>query len=154
MTDHPARAARWSLAWAGLVLGLIALAIAVLPGWIAPIYDPPGRTIPERATDWLGRLTGRAAEAIGGAPAQLPPAEPPNPWRDARIGLTALLLAFAALVLAVVGFARREDTRVVACAVVVTAGAVASQALLTSFLIVTFALAAAWLLTIAERSRV
>ncbi len=151
MAVHPAHAARSYLAWAGLVLGLLSLAVALLPDWIAPVRDPPGRAIHERAADWLGRLTERATEAAGGTPAPPAPPEPANPWRDARLALAALVLAFAALALAVLGFARREDTRVVVCAVVVTAGAIASQYLFTALMVLAFTTTAVLLLAIAGR---
>jgi hypothetical protein len=125
--------------WAGLVAGLLALAIALLPGWIAPLYDPPAKSIHQQATDWLGRLKDQAAEAVGGDPASPPAPEESNPWRDPRIELGSLLLAFAALGLATVAFARREGPRVTACALALGAGAIATASLLTAVLILMFA---------------
>jgi hypothetical protein len=126
--------------WVGLAAGLLAVALALLPGWIAPLYDPPSRSLPTQAADWLGRLRDQAAEAVGGQPAPPPaPDELPNPWRDPRIVLGSLLLGFAALALAAIAFARRESARVTACAVALGAGAIAAEYLFTALVILLFA---------------
>jgi hypothetical protein len=126
--------------WAAFAAGLLAVALALLPGWIAPLYDPPSRSLPTQAADWLGRLRDQAAEAVGGQPVQPPaPDAPPNRWRDPRIALGSLLLGFAALALAATAFARRESARVTACAVALGAGAIAAEYLLTALVILLFA---------------
>jgi hypothetical protein len=138
--------------WAGLAAGLLALAIALLPGWVAPLYDPPAKSIHRQAADWLGRLKDQAAEAVGGDPASPPPpGEAPNPWRDPRIALGALLLGFAALALAAVAFARCEGPRVTTCALTLGAGAIATEYLLTALVILVFAVTAVALAAVARR---
>jgi hypothetical protein len=125
--------------WAGFAAGLLAVALALLPGWIAPLYDPPSRSLPTQAADWLGRLRDQAAEAVGGQAVPPPSDAPPNRWRDPRIALASLLLGFAALALAATAFARRESARVTACAVALGAGAIAGEYLFTALVILIFA---------------
>jgi hypothetical protein len=139
--------------WVGVVAGLLALALALLPGWVAPLYDPPAKAIHQQAADWLGRLKDQAAEAVGGGDPASPPAqgEAANPWRDPRIALGALLLGFVALGLAAVAFARREGPRVTACALTLGAGAIASEYLLTALVILVFAVTAVALAAVARR---
>lgn len=140
-------------AWAGLACGLIALAVGLLPGWVAPLCDPPSRAIHRQAADWLGTLRDQAAAAAGiGDQAAPVPAPAPNPWRDPRIGLAALLLAFVGLSLAAVAFARREEPRIIVSGLAVAAGAVATQRLLTALLILGFALTAALLSALTRRA--
>jgi len=147
------RAGHAPLGWVGLVLGLVALAVALVPSWIAPLYDPPAKPLGQQASELLDGLKNRAATAMGmtpGAPARLPP-EPPNPWHDPRLSLATLTMAFAAIVLATLGFARREDPRVVATALTVGAGAVASERVVTAVLILGFAATAVVMAAIAGR---
>ena len=125
--------------WAGLAFGVLALALAILPGWVAPLYDPPSKPIPQQAADWLGDLKDKTVAAIRMESAPPPPSEFHNPWRDPRIVLGSLLLAFAALVLGIIAFVRHEDQRMVACAVALAAGAIASAHLLTAVMILAFA---------------
>ena len=33
------------IGWSGLTIGLLALGLALLPRWVAPMYDPPSRPI-------------------------------------------------------------------------------------------------------------
>jgi hypothetical protein len=134
-----ATAARHAFGWSGLVIGLLALALGLLPGWIAPLYDPPGRPIPQRAADWLGELKDKAVAAMRMEPAPLPPSEQRNAWRDPRIALSSLLLGFAALLLGIVSFVRHEDQRLVACTIALGAGAISSQYFLTAMVILIFA---------------
>jgi hypothetical protein len=130
---------RHAFGWSGLSIGLLALALGLLPGWIAPLYDPPGRPIPQRATDWLGELKDKAVAAMRMEPAPLPPPEQRNAWRDPRIALSSLLLGFAALLFGIVSFVRHEDQRLVACTVALGAGAISSQYFLTAMVILIFA---------------
>jgi amino acid transporter len=125
--------------WAGLAFGMLALALAILPGWVAPLYDPPSKPIPQQAADWLGELKDKTVAAIRMESVPPPPSEFHNPWRDPRIVLGSLLLAFAALVLGIIAFVRHEDQRMVACAVALAAGAIASAHLLTAVMILAFA---------------
>jgi hypothetical protein len=126
--------------WTGLILGLFALALGLLPGWIAPLYDPPSKPIPQRAADWLGELKDKAVAAIRMEPPAPPPPEQRSLWRDPRIGVWSLLFGFTAVVLGIVAFVRHEDQRLVACTIALGAGTIASQYFLTAVLIITFAL--------------
>src|SRR4029453_7468407 len=141
MHDPPddRRASGGGYGWAGFAAGLLAVALAVLPGWIAPLYAPPSRSLPTQAADWLGRLRDQAAQAVGAPPGPPPSDAPPNPRRDPRIALASLLLGFAALALAATAFARRESARVTACAVALGAGAIAAEYLFTALVILLFA---------------
>ena len=125
--------------WSGLIIGLLALALGLLPSWIAPLYDPPGKPIPQRAADWLGELKDKAVSVLRMEPAPLPPPEQRNAWRDPRIALSSLLLGFAALLLGIVSFVRHEDQRLVACTIALGAGAISSQYFLTAMVILIFA---------------
>src|ERR1043165_7608605 len=78
--------------WSGLTLGLIALALALLPAWIAPLYDPPSTPLPPRAVDWLSELKDKAAAAIRMEPPPPPAPERRSLWRDPHIGVFALVL--------------------------------------------------------------
>lgn len=126
--------------WAGLTFGVLALAVALLPGWVAPLYDPPSKAIPQQAADWLSDLKDKTVAAIRMESVPPPPLEPRNPWRDPRIMLGASFLAFAALVLGIIAFVRHEDQRLVACAVALAAGAIAGSHLLTAVMMLAFAM--------------
>lgn len=125
--------------WAGLAFGVLALALAILPGWVAPLYDPPSKPIPQQAADWLGDLKDKTVAAIRMESVPPPASEFHNPWRDPRIVLGSLLLAFAALVLGIIAFVRHEDQRMVACAVALAAGAIAGAHFLTAIMVLAFA---------------
>jgi hypothetical protein len=135
----PGRGGHPYFGWAGLAFGVLALALALLPGWVAPLYDPPSKPIPQKAADWLGELKDKTVAAIRLEAAPPPAVEFQNPWRDPRIVLSSLLLAFAALVLGIVAFVRHEDQRMVACAVALAAGAIAAEHLLTAVMVLSFA---------------
>ncbi len=155
VVDAPPPRRRWRnpFGGVGLACGLLALAVALLPSWVAPLYDPPTRPLHERAVDWVGQLRDQAAGAVGARPAPPPPPEEaPNAWRDPRLALASLLLAFAALACAAVAFVRREDARVVASAVALGAGAIASQHLVTALMVLLVALTAVALAAVARRA--
>jgi len=118
---------------------VIALALALLPGWVAPLYDPPSKAIPQQAADWLGELKDKTVAALRMESAPAPAVELRNPWRDPRIVLASLLMAFTALVLGIVAFVRHEDQRMVACAVALAAGAIAGAHVLTAAMVLAFA---------------
>ena len=142
-TDSPSRLERRAkhdyFGWAALLLGIVALAFALLPGWIAPMYDPPAKPIEQKAADWLGELKDKAAAAIRMESLPPPSAEVKNPWRSPRIALTSLILGFGALVLGILAFVRHEDQRMVACSIALGAGAISAQFILTAALILAFA---------------
>lgn len=142
---------RAPLGWTGLVLGLVALSLAVLPSWVAPLWDPPPPPLGRQAGEVLRELRDRAAAVLGTPPRAPEPPPPPNPWRDPRLALATLCAAFAAIVLATLAFARREDPRVVATALTVGAGTVASEHVLTAALILVFAVTAVVMAAIAGR---
>lgn len=126
--------------WGGLATGILALALALLPGWIAPGYDPPSKPLPEKAADWVGELKDKALAAVRIAPPPPPTPEYHNPWRDRRFALASLVLGFIALILGIVSFVRHEDQRLVACAVALGAGAIAAEYFLTAAVILAFAI--------------
>jgi hypothetical protein len=137
----PERRARTHYAgWSGLAIGIVALGLALLPGWIAPIYDPPAKPIPQQAADWVGELKDKALAAIRLEPAPTPLPDYRNPWRDRRIAPASLICGFFALILGVVAFVRHEDQRLVACAVALGAGAIAAEYILTAAVILVFAM--------------
>jgi len=141
-SDSPSRLERHAkhdyCGWAALLFGIFALGFALLPGWIAPMYDPPSKPIEQKAVDWLGELKDKAAAAIRMEPLS-PPAEVSNPWRSPHITLTSLILGFSALVLGILAFVRHEDQRMVACSIALGAGAISAQFILTAALILAFA---------------
>ncbi len=141
--DQPARpvrhASRQYCGWSGLALGILALGLALLPGWVAPIYDPPHKPIQQKAADWVGELKDKTIAAIRMESVPPPPQEVTNPWRDPRVKLASLILGFSALVLGILAFVRHEDQRMVACAVALGAGAIAAEYVLTAGLILAFA---------------
>jgi len=139
-TQH--RATRHYFGWSGLIVGLFALALGLLPGWIAPLYDPPSKPIPQRAVDWLGELKDKAVAAIRAETPPPPPPEQRSTWRDPRIAVWSLLLGFTALALGIVSFVRHEDQRLVACTIALGAGTICSQYFLTAVLILAFAVLA------------
>jgi hypothetical protein len=130
---------RHAFGWSGLIIGLLALALGLLPGWIAPLYDPPTKPIPQRAADWLGELKDKAMSAIRAEPPAPPPPEQRSFWRDPRLTLWSLLLGFSALLLGIVSFVRHEDQRLVACTIALGAGTISTQYFLTAVMILTFA---------------
>ena len=148
----PAGGTGQRVGWAGLACGLLALAVALLPSWVAPLYDPPTKPLHERAVDWVGQLRDEAAGVVGARPTPPPPQEAPNAWRDPRITLVALLLAFAALACGAVAFVRREHPRIVASAVALGAGAIASEHLVTAVMVLLVAVTAVVLAAWARRA--
>jgi len=124
--------------WLGLALGLVALGLALLPGWIAPIYAPPAKPIEQSAVDLMGAVKDRVIGAIKSEPVVLPPPAPQEIWQK-RAGLTSLVTGFAALVLGILAFVRREEPRLTACAFALGTGAIAAQFIFTALLILAFA---------------
>jgi hypothetical protein len=137
--DKPPPGTTSRLGWIGLAVGLISVTLALIPAWIAPLYDPPSRPIPQRASDWLGEIKDQAVAAIKLESSPPPPPELKNGWRDPRIGVTSLLLGFSALAFGILAFVRHEQQRLVACAIALGAGAIAAQHILTAALILGFA---------------
>jgi hypothetical protein len=144
---------RWRnpISGAGLICGLLALGVALLPAWVAPLYDPPVKPFQQRAAEWLRQLGEQATGGPDVATGSEGDTGGGNPWRSPRLTLAASLLAFAALVCAAVAFVRREEPRAVACGVALAAGAIASEHLLTSILVLAFAITAATLARLARR---
>jgi hypothetical protein len=118
---------------------VLALALGLLPPWIAPLYDPVPKPVVQRATDWLGELTDKTMSALRSEPTTSLPLEQHNGWRDPRIAVSSLLFAFTALVLGIVAFVRHEDQRLVACSVALSAATICAQYFLTALLILGFA---------------
>lgn len=138
--NRPERRSRHNyFGWSGLTIGILALGLALLPGWVAPMYDPPSKPIQQKAADWFGELKDKAVAAIRMEPVAPALPEFNNPWRDRRIALTSLILGFSALALGILAFVRHEDQRLVACAVALGAGAIAAEYVLTAAMILAFA---------------
>src|SRR5262245_49504995 len=110
---HPRPRWRSPVGGVGLACGLLALAAALIPSWIAPLYEPPATPLHERAAEWIGQLrdyaTGKTDAEVGS------PSVPAvsNPWRSPRLAVAALLLAFAALAWSAVVFVVRGAVRCV-----------------------------------------
>jgi hypothetical protein len=119
--------------WVGLAVAILALGLALLPGWVSPASEQ------ELAGGQSGWVTwfGRRMFGMQDAPV---PAEsaPPSTWRR-RLATTAAVLGFVALVLGIVSFARHEAARLTGCCVGVASGAIATQHPLTALLIMGFA---------------
>jgi hypothetical protein len=118
---------------AGLAIAVLALALALLPGWISPAPDPAAGSWENGWMVWLGRRT-------FGLPPAVPtdPAATPGVWRQG-FAVSAAVLGFVALVLGIVSFVRREDARLTGCCVGVAAGAIATQHPFTALVIMGFA---------------
>ena len=149
--DPPSRLERRArnhyVGWSGLATGILALSLALLPDWIALVYDPPSKPIQQKAADWVGELKEKALAAIRMESVPPPPPDYQNPWRDRRIALASLIFGFIALILGVVSFVRHEDQRLVACAVALGAGAIAAEYFLTAAVILAFAVLVGAILT-------
>ena len=118
---------------AGLAIAVLALALALLPGWLSPAPEPPG-SWENGWMFWLGRRT------LGLPPASIPadPAAAPSTWIQG-FAVSAAVLGFVALVLGIVSFVRREDARLTGCCVGVAAGAIATQHPFAALIIMVFA---------------
>jgi len=90
----------------GIVLGILALAVAFLSPWIAEQIDPPARPVEEVAVELAARLAEAAKAKVKGEQYIAPAAEP----RPSRYIFPAVVAAgmFAAF-LGVMGGLRSED---------------------------------------------
>ena len=119
--------------WAGLSVGIFALALALLPGWVSPEAEP----VVGWENGWIAWL-GRRAVGLPPAPQPADAASAPSAWPQ-RIAATSAVLGFAALVLGILSFVRREDARLTGCCVGVAAGAIATQHPFAAMFIMIFA---------------
>jgi len=119
--------------WVGLAVAILALGLALIPGWTSP-----GTGLDSRAGEpgWVGWF-GRWAFGLPPATSLTDPAGPTS-WRD-TLSATSSILGLAALVLGIVGYVRREEARLTACCVGVAAGAIATQHPFAALLIMGFA---------------
>jgi hypothetical protein len=120
--------------WIGLAIAILALGLALLPGWVSPTTDPALGAGESGWAAWLGRR-------MLGLPPASSPAESPaaaNVWQQ-RFATTAAVLGFVALVLGILSFARHEKARLTGCCVGVASGAIATQHPLTALMIMGFA---------------
>ena len=67
--------------WLGPALGLVALALALLPGWMAAVYTPAANPIEQSAVDLMGTVKDRVLGVIKNESVALPP---PLPGRSGR----------------------------------------------------------------------
>lgn len=117
--------------WVGLAVAIVALALALLPGWLSPAAGSNGGE-----SGWLVWF-GRRMLGMPGVP-------PPDPatvsggWRPG-LATTGDVLGFVALVLGIVSFARHESARVTGCCVGVASGAIATQHPFAALVIMAFA---------------
>jgi hypothetical protein len=118
--------------WVGLAVAIVALALALLPGWVSPVAGS--------GPDESGWLTwfGRRMLGMPGAPPPPDPATVSSGWRHG-LATTAVVLGFVALVLGIVSFARHESARITGCCVGVASGAIATQHPFAALLIMGFA---------------
>lgn len=129
----------------GLSAGLIALALTLLPRWIADYTEPPPKPVARAVLDTIGSLKERVVDAFASEPAP-PPPPPVRELAQTRSAFIALIAGFAALVFGIVAFVRREDARLTAVSVALGAGAIAAQHILTAALIMGFAVLTTWVL--------
>lgn len=128
----------------GLAVGLLALALTLLPPWIEDYTRPPPKPVARAVIDTIGSLKDRV---VGAFSSEAPPAPPPVlEVVQTRSAFIALLAGFAALVFGIVAFVRREDARLTAVSIALGAGAIAAQHTLTAALIVGFAILTTWVL--------
>lgn len=126
---NPARGNPFGLI--GAIIGLLALASALLPIWVLPLVDPP-RSVSQTVVDTAQRLRDSAAARLRGEPQQQ---QPRLDWYRvfAAASVTLGLVAFAC---AVFSFVRREDRRVTAVAAALGAGAILIQYTLWAIMLV------------------
>jgi hypothetical protein len=123
--------------WIGLAVAILALSLALLPGWVSPAPAPePG----SGEGSWLAWLGSRMLHVPQISQAPIPPdvTTAAGVCRQ-RLATDAAVLGFVALVLGIVSFARYENARLTGCCVGVASGAIATQHLLTALLIMGFA---------------
>jgi hypothetical protein len=119
--------------WVGLAVAILALGLALLPGWVSPANDHELASGQSGWVTWFGRRMFGMQDPS--APAETTPA---SPWRQ-RLATTAAVLGFVALVLGILSFARHEGARLTGCCVGVASGAIATQHPLTALVIMGFA---------------
>lgn len=144
--EHAAmRLPRQSFGVLGLSAGLAALALTLLPPWIAEFTEPPPKPAARAVLDTIDSLKDRVADAFSSEPRQAPP-PPVRELARTRSAFFALVAGFCALVFGIVAFVRREDARLTAVSVALGAGAIAAQHPLTAGLIMGFAVLTTWIL--------
>lgn len=94
--------------WAGILLGIVAFAAALLPSKMLPLVVS-GKPIEQTVIDKARELRDRAAAIVQGKSAPAPAPKPLDYKAVAKNG--AVLLGGAAFVLGILGFVRHEDLR-------------------------------------------
>jgi hypothetical protein len=125
MTDGIARSRR--LGTIGSVVGLLALAAAVLPHWVLPAIDPPP-PIDKVIVDVGHRVKDRLLARIKGVDDHAPVHAPS--WTDRlhqQLPAAAVSLGLLAIILGVVGQLRREERHIAAMATTLGGCAIAVQ---------------------------
>jgi len=118
--------------WVGLAVAIVALGLALLPGWVSPAAGSDGGE-----SGWLAWF-GRRMLGMPGSPPPPDPATISGGWRHG-LATTAAVLGFVALVLGIVSFARHESARLTGCCVGVASGAIATQHPVAAMVIMGFA---------------
>jgi hypothetical protein len=110
----------------GAIVGMLALALAVLPTWVLPeIFPPP--PVENVIVDTASRLKQRViAKAQGVEYREMRAADPAEGWSRA-CSIAAISLGLAAIGCAVFSFLRREPLRYAGTAAAIGAGAIAFE---------------------------
>ncbi|MBI3899100.1 MAG: hypothetical protein HY308_12510 [Gammaproteobacteria bacterium] len=115
-----------SLGVIGVILGMIALGVALVHSWVGPIGPKPS----------LEEVVAQKAEQLRDSVAAILNGEDPKVSRpvsvDRAVTIATVIAGFLAIVFAVVSFIRREDKRVCGSAALLGGAALVVQYLLFS----------------------
>lgn len=110
----------------GAIIGMLALALAVLPIWVLPAIFPPP-PVENLIVDTASRLKQRVvAKAQGVEYREVRPVDPAERWSRA-CSVAAISLGLAAIGCAVFSFLRREPLRYAGTAAAIGASAIAFE---------------------------
>ena len=120
---------------AGLVTGAFALVMALLPIWVLPILIPP-KPIEQVVVDSAQDIKQRLIEKVTGKVSEKQQANKVN-WYSV-CAVIAITLGASTLILAAVGFARHESSRILVAAALLGVGAIVAQFLILVLAVVVF----------------
>jgi hypothetical protein len=109
--------------WPGLVVSLIALAVAASSPWLGELLDPPPPPVEEVVADIAVRIKDRMAAKLKGETPPLAPRPRAFRWSESLPGI-AVGFGVLGLSLGIIGLVRREDLRLSLSAIVVGVAAV------------------------------